>query len=114
MRRSWAIAACILAAVQIGAAAVKVHVDLDKTFDFSTVKSWAWSVPEAGRVIVGRTPTDDPEAIRRLAEPVIMDAIVAEMPTRGLTQARACLNCHTNIHGTNNVINDAAERSFRR
>ena len=34
--------------------------------------------------------------------------------TRGLTQARACLNCHTNIHGTNNVINDAAERSFRR
>ena len=34
--------------------------------------------------------------------------------TRGLTQARSCLNCHTNIHGTNSVINDAAERSFRR
>jgi len=34
--------------------------------------------------------------------------------TRGLTQARSCLNCHTNIHGTNNVVNDAAERSFRR
>jgi len=34
--------------------------------------------------------------------------------TRGLTQARSCLNCHTNIHGTNSVINDSGERSFRR
>ena len=34
--------------------------------------------------------------------------------TRGLTQARSCLNCHTNIHGTNNVFNDSGERSFRR
>jgi DmsE family decaheme c-type cytochrome len=34
--------------------------------------------------------------------------------TRGITQARACLNCHTNIHGTNNVFNDSGERSFRR
>jgi len=87
MRRSWVIAACVIAVVQIAAAAVKVRVDLDKTFDFSKVNSWAWGVPEAGRVIVGRTPTDDPDAIRRLVEPVIMDAIVAEMPTRGLTQA---------------------------
>jgi DmsE family decaheme c-type cytochrome len=28
--------------------------------------------------------------------------------------ARGCVNCHTNIHGTNNVFNDAAERSLRR
>jgi DmsE family decaheme c-type cytochrome len=28
--------------------------------------------------------------------------------------ARGCVNCHTNIHGTNNVHNDAADRSFRR
>jgi DmsE family decaheme c-type cytochrome len=28
--------------------------------------------------------------------------------------ARGCLNCHTNIHGTNNVFDDAADRSFRR
>ncbi|HZM34020.1 MAG TPA: DmsE family decaheme c-type cytochrome [Burkholderiales bacterium] len=34
--------------------------------------------------------------------------------TRGITQARSCLNCHTNIHGTNNVFNDSGERSFRR
>jgi DmsE family decaheme c-type cytochrome len=28
--------------------------------------------------------------------------------------ARGCLNCHTNIHGTNNVFDDSADRSFRR
>jgi DmsE family decaheme c-type cytochrome len=28
--------------------------------------------------------------------------------------ARGCVNCHTNIHGTNNVFDDSADRSFRR
>jgi DmsE family decaheme c-type cytochrome len=28
--------------------------------------------------------------------------------------ARGCLNCHTNIHGTNNPIDAAGERTFRR
>ena len=87
MRTSIAIAVAVIAAVQIGAAAIKVQVDLDKAFDFRKVNSWAWGVPEAGWVMAARTPTDDPEAIKRLAEPIIMDAVVAEMPGRGLTQA---------------------------
>lgn len=33
---------------------------------------------------------------------------------RGITQARSCLNCHTNIHGTNNPVNVGNERTFRR
>lgn len=33
---------------------------------------------------------------------------------RGITMARACLNCHTNIHGTNNPANAGNERTFRR
>jgi len=33
---------------------------------------------------------------------------------RGITQARACLNCHTNIHGSNNPINNSESRSMRR
>jgi DmsE family decaheme c-type cytochrome len=32
----------------------------------------------------------------------------------GLTLGRACLNCHTNIHGTNNPANLSNERTFRR
>jgi len=34
--------------------------------------------------------------------------------TRGITQARACLNCHTNIHGGNNPTNNSESRSMRR
>lgn len=33
---------------------------------------------------------------------------------QGITNARACLNCHTNIHGTNNPANQGNERTFRR
>lgn len=33
---------------------------------------------------------------------------------RGITQARACLNCHTNIHGGSNPSNNAESRSMRR
>ena len=34
--------------------------------------------------------------------------------TRGLAQARACLNCHTQIHGGSNPTNNAESRSMRR
>ncbi|HXF65158.1 MAG TPA: DmsE family decaheme c-type cytochrome [Burkholderiales bacterium] len=33
---------------------------------------------------------------------------------RAVVLARGCLNCHTNIHGTNNPIDAAGERTFRR
>lgn len=32
----------------------------------------------------------------------------------GITLARSCMNCHTNIHGTNNPANISNERTFRR
>ena len=32
----------------------------------------------------------------------------------GITGGRACMNCHTNIHGTNNPANVGNERTFRR
>ena len=34
--------------------------------------------------------------------------------SKGITMGRACLNCHTNIHGTNNPANVGNERTFRR
>jgi DmsE family decaheme c-type cytochrome len=34
--------------------------------------------------------------------------------TVGITLARACMNCHTNIHGTNNPSNSSNQRTFRR
>ena len=35
-------------------------------------------------------------------------------PGIGITLARGCLNCHTNIHGTNNPRDVSNERTFRR
>ena len=84
MRPPFLIAAGIIAAAQIGLAAVKVHIDIDKTFDFRPMRTWAWATT-AGHVVMARTPTDDPEAIQRVAEPVIMDAVIAEMQGRGMT-----------------------------
>jgi predicted CXXCH cytochrome family protein len=34
--------------------------------------------------------------------------------TNASVLARGCLNCHTNIHGTNNPSNITNERTFRR
>lgn len=87
--RKWtlSLAAGIIAAAQIVAAAVKVHVDVDKAFDFRQARTWSWAPAPSGHVIVARTPTDDPDAIQRLAEPVILEAVGAEMPGRGLTQS---------------------------
>jgi DmsE family decaheme c-type cytochrome len=33
---------------------------------------------------------------------------------RGVILARGCVNCHTNIHGTNNPAPTGGERTFRR
>jgi len=33
---------------------------------------------------------------------------------RSVVLARGCVNCHTNIHGTNNPVDAAGERTFRR
>lgn len=87
MRLLFSILAGVVVAVQSSPAAVKVHVDFDKTFDFRQARTWTWAQPEAGRVIVARTPTDDPEAIQRQAEPLIMDAVMTEMRDRRMTHA---------------------------
>jgi len=69
-------------------AAIKVRVDADKTFDFTAAKTFAWS-EGVGDIMMARTPKDDPEAMRKLAEPVIMNTVAAQLPLRGLQMATA-------------------------
>jgi hypothetical protein len=66
-------------------AAVKARVEYDKTFDFTRVKTWAWNAERAGQIVLARTQNEDVETVRQRAEPVIFDAVKAEMPRRGLT-----------------------------
>jgi hypothetical protein len=82
----------VVTAIGIGVAvqplaAVKVRVEFDKTFDFARARTWSWNANGAGQIMLARTADDDPEAFRRRAEPVIFDAVGAELPRRGLKSA---------------------------
>jgi len=70
-------------------ARVKVQVDFDKKFDFKPIKTWRWNPEAPGVVKVGRTKYDDPVAMKERAEPLILSAVDAEMPKRGLTKGAA-------------------------
>jgi uncharacterized protein DUF4136 len=66
--------------------AIDVKIDHDKSFDFKGAQTWTWST-KPGDVKMARTQEDDPEAMRKIAEPVIMSAVASEMTKRGLKQA---------------------------
>jgi hypothetical protein len=68
-------------------ARVDVKVESDKTFDFKPVRTWAWNPKGRGDVKMARTQDDDPEAMRGRAEPIIVDAVTAELTKRGLAAA---------------------------
>jgi hypothetical protein len=80
-----AVAAVVLA-VQT-ALAVDVKIDADKTFDFKSARTWAWNTAGPGKVMMARTPDDDPESMQKQAEPIILEAVTAEIGRRGLQQA---------------------------
>lgn len=84
------LAAC--AVVWLGvesSAAVKVRTQFTKSFDFAKAKTWSWHDGAPGEVKMARTADDDPEIVRQRAEPVIMEAVAAALPKRGLTAAAA-------------------------
>jgi hypothetical protein len=82
-----AIAVSAALAVQSVAAAVKVRTDFNKKFDFRQAHTWAWNPSGEGKVMVARTSKDDPEEVKRLAEPYVLKAVDAEVPRHGLTAA---------------------------
>jgi Domain of unknown function (DUF4136) len=68
-------------------ARVDVRVERDKTFDFKTIRSWGWHPTGPGDVKMARTQNDDPDAIKRIAEPLILDAVEKEMARLKLPRA---------------------------
>ena len=76
-------------AVRPDAAAVKATANFDKTFDFTQVRTWQWKAEDAGQVIAARTQTDDRDAVRQRAEPVIREEVALQMQRRGLALATA-------------------------
>ena len=85
--RGFAVAVGLVLALHPAAARVDVKVEFDKAFDFGAVKTWAWRADTPGDVKMARTKDDDPDAARRSAEPIILDAVAGELAKRGLTAA---------------------------
>ena len=86
--KTWATIIAVGAAVST-VMAVDVRFDSDKAFDFSSVRTWSWPPDGAGHVRMARTQLDDPEAVRRDAEPLIMAAVAAEFEKHGVQHTPA-------------------------
>jgi hypothetical protein len=79
-------AALVVAGIAVAAQvvlAVDVKVDVDKTFDFKAVRTWAWNAEGPGDVRMVRSAYDDSDAMRKRAEPIIMNDVRGEMEKRG-------------------------------
>ena len=68
-------------------ARVKVTVNFDKAFDFKSMKTWGWGPDGPGSVMMARTANDNPDAMKKAAEPLIVEAITKEMAARALVQS---------------------------
>jgi hypothetical protein len=82
-----AIVAAMALTLHVNLEGVDVQVEHDKTFDFRPMRTWGWNAERAGEVKMARTKDDDPDAMKKRVEPLIMDAVAAEMTSRGLKQA---------------------------
>jgi hypothetical protein len=66
--------------------AIDIKVLSDKTFDFKAIRAWTWS-PAGGEVKMLTTAQDDPAVVKKRFEPVIMDAVAAQMSARGYSKS---------------------------
>jgi hypothetical protein len=74
--------AVVLAVVPL-AAGMKVTVQHDKEFDFEGLKTYAWRLDGANPVRILENSLDKPEEVRKNLEPVILDAVDAELAKKG-------------------------------
>lgn len=94
-RKTWAAALAMLAGAVVlmlpGAPAldakVKIRVQHDETFDFRTLRTWAWYPSGAGDVKMLISADDDPAQLKAQVEPTITDAVARELAKRGLVPA---------------------------
>lgn len=88
VRRLLILVICAFVAVTVHAAKVKIKVEHDKTFDFSPAKTYMWHPSGAGDVKVLQNSGDDPVAIRKRLEPIIVGAVDQTIVKRGLVAAK--------------------------
>jgi len=67
--------------------AIDVRVSSEKGFDPLAARTWGWHPQGPGDVRMARAGESDPEVMRMLAEPTIIEAVAAEMERRGRQHA---------------------------
>ena len=77
----------VLLLVESAFARVDVKIDFDKAFNFTSVRSWRFDPAGSGEVKMARTQKDDPDAVKAVAEPIIVDAVTKEMQLLKLQRA---------------------------
>jgi Domain of unknown function (DUF4136) len=82
-----AITAAVVLLADPALARIDVKIDFDKAFDFSTVRTWRFDPAGNGEVKMARTQKDDPDAVKKVAEPIIVDAVTTEMQQLKLQRA---------------------------
>jgi hypothetical protein len=89
MRRT--LAAVLFAALVAAPALarVKVKADYDRTFDFTTLKTWSWPSDSPGDVKMALTKDDNPEEIRRRFEPTLLASVERSLAKKGFVKAAA-------------------------
>ena len=82
-----AAALALSATAHTALARVDVQVEFDKTFNFKNVRTWGWSPEGPGSVKMARTKYDNPEAMQKKAEPIIVNGVTTEMTRLKLQRA---------------------------
>ena len=89
MRRMLGLLCCAAVVLVVGLEAkIKVRAEPDPDYDFATVKTWMWD-PDAGDVMMARTQSDDPAALKARVDPMIRKYVEQEMTKKGLRVAAA-------------------------
>jgi hypothetical protein len=74
-----AMVAAVIVLAEPALARVDVKIDFDKNFDFTAVRTWRFDPAGKGEVKMARTQKDDPDAVKAVAEPIIVDSVNTEM-----------------------------------
>ena len=74
-----AMVAAVIVLAEPALARVDVKIDFDKNFNFTAVRTWRFDPAGNGDVKMARTQKDNPDAVKAVAEPIIVDAVNTEM-----------------------------------
>lgn len=82
-------AAFIALAAGVAIAGIKVQVDHDQAFDFTTLHAWTWHPKGPGNAVKIITEDDDSAAFKKQVEPRIMNIVETALVKRGFTNPAA-------------------------